>query len=66
MSSRQLAAALERIHAIEALEEPRDDPETSREDAGGVEERAERVGPERGAQEPETARRPWWIRIFGD
>jgi hypothetical protein len=56
---RLLAAALERIPAIEAAPEPRDEPETSRQDAGGVEDRGERAEPQTGAQE---ARRPWWLR----
>ncbi|MDP9481515.1 MAG: hypothetical protein M3R38_38610, partial [Actinomycetota bacterium] len=69
-----LAAALERIPAIEA---PRDEPgapETARQDAGRVEDRPSAGEPQTGAEEPptnversteESARRPWWIRIFG-
>ncbi|MDP9426456.1 MAG: helicase RepA family protein [Actinomycetota bacterium] len=68
-----LAAALERIPAIEAPQEPRGEPETGRQDAGGV-DRGEAVEAQAGAEEPPTnversteepARRPWWIRIFG-
>ncbi len=72
---RLLAAALERIPAIEG---PRDGHEAPREDAGGVEDRGETAEAQRAAQDekteqydnvilpkPETARRPWWRRIFG-
>jgi hypothetical protein len=71
---RLLAAAFERIPALEAPSEPRDEPETNRQDAGGVEDRGERAEPQRGAEEhsgiperptEERARRPWWIRWFG-
>ncbi len=70
---RLLAAALERIPAIEA---PRDEPgapETARQDAGRVEDRPSAGEPQTGAQEhstiverptEETARKPWWLRIF--
>ncbi len=71
---RLLAAALERIPAIEAPQEPRGEPETGRQDAGGV-DRGEAVEAQAGAEEPptnversteESARRPsWWRRIFG-
>ncbi len=61
-----LAAALERIPAIEA---PRDEPgapETARQDAGRVEDRNETAEAQTGAREAEeTARRPWWLRILG-
>jgi hypothetical protein len=70
-----LAAALERIPALDAPREPRDEPETLHQDAGGVEDGGERAEPQRGAEEhstnverstEETARRPsWWRRIFG-
>ncbi len=56
---RLLAAALERIPAIEA---PRDEPhapETAPETSEGASPRSDRVGPQT------SARRPWWIRIFG-
>ncbi len=63
---RLLAAALERIPAIEAPQEPRAEPEPARQDAGGVEDRGERAEPQRAAQEPEgPAKRPWWIRWLG-
>ncbi len=54
-----LAAALERIPAIEA---PGDEPqgaETARETAEGAED------PEPVREPQTTARRPWWLRIFG-
>ncbi len=54
-----LAAALERIPAIEA---PRDEPgatETDAEASESTEPRSDRVGPQT------SARRPWWVRIFG-
>ncbi len=54
-----LAAALERIPAIEA---PRDGPgatETDAEASESTEPRSDRVGPQT------SARRPWWVRIFG-
>jgi hypothetical protein len=56
---RLLAAALERIPAIEAPPEARESPET-------VEEEPERAEPRpdvSGAQE--GARRPWWRKMFG-
>ncbi len=56
---RLLAAALERIPAIEA---PRDEPgatETDAEASESTEPRSDRVGPQT------SARRPWWVRIFG-
>ena len=57
---RLLAAALERIPAIEApRDEPRDAPETARQDAGGVEDRTERVAAQTDAQ-----RRSWFVRFF--
>ena len=44
----------------------RDAPETDAEAQEGVEPRSGTVGAQEGTQEPEeTARRPWWIRIFG-
>jgi excisionase family DNA binding protein len=64
----------ERIPELEAPPEPRDEPETARQDAGGVEERGERAEPQEVAQKrspigerpnEETVRRPWWIRVFG-
>ncbi|MDP9458679.1 MAG: helix-turn-helix domain-containing protein [Actinomycetota bacterium] len=71
---RLLAAALERIPAIEPPG-PRDEPEAARQDAGGVEDRGEPAEAQTDAQEPEesahfahfaqTPRRPWWRRIFG-
>ncbi len=51
----------ERVRELEAAPEPRDESETPREDAGGVEDRGESAEPQQGAQK---ARRPWWIRIF--
>ncbi len=57
----------ERVRELEAAPEPRDEPETPRRDAGGVEDQGETVEAQAGAEEPEgTARRPsWWVRIFG-
>ncbi len=56
----------ERVRELEAAPEPRDEPETSRQDAGGVEDRGEPVEAQETAREPEeTARRPWWVRWFG-
>ncbi len=65
----------ERIPELEAPAEPRDEPETVAEDAGGVEDRGDRAGPPMGVQEgnrnnvtdkePEAARKPWWVRWFG-
>jgi excisionase family DNA binding protein len=53
----------ERIPELEAAPEPRGEPETARQDAGGVEDRGERADAQRGAEE--TERRPWWVRWFG-
>ncbi len=58
---RLLAAALERIPAIEPAG-ARDEPETVAEASRGTETPEEPTD----AQEPEgTASRPWWVRIFG-
>ncbi|MDP9480699.1 MAG: hypothetical protein M3R38_34405, partial [Actinomycetota bacterium] len=60
-----LAAALERIPAIEAPQGPRDAPQTDAEPPGGgtPEERTE---PQGGARETEgAARRPWWLGWLG-
>ena len=70
---RLLAAALERIPAIEALQNASHGLETSAEAPEGASPRSDTVGPRIGAQEPEgldkrteqTARRPWWLRWFG-
>jgi len=51
-----LAAALERIPAIEAPPEPRESPETAREGQSDTHTPPE---PQEGAQ------RPWWRRMFG-
>jgi excisionase family DNA binding protein len=56
----------ERMRELEPPSEPRDEPETARQDAGGVEDRGERAEAQADVQEPEeTARRPWWVRWFG-
>jgi hypothetical protein len=56
---RLLAAALERIPAIEAPQEARESPET-------VEEGPERAEPRPSTSEAhEGAQRPWWRRWFG-
>ncbi|MDP9458348.1 MAG: hypothetical protein M3Q60_21800 [Actinomycetota bacterium] len=71
---RIIAGLVQRIPELEAAPEPRDEPETSRQDAGGVEGRAEAGETQTGAEEhstvadrptEETARRPWWVRWFG-
>jgi hypothetical protein len=59
---RIIAGLVQRIPELEAPQEPRDEPQTPRQDAGGVEDRGEASEPQTGA---ETARRPWWMRIFG-
>ncbi len=56
----------ERVRELEAAPEPRDEPETVAEDAEEVEDRGERAEAQEAAREPqETAKRPWWVRIFG-
>ena len=55
---RLLAAALERIPAIEAPSEPRESPESVDQESESVESQAERGM-------PESAERPWWRRVFG-
>ena len=56
---RLLAAALERIPAIEAPSEPRESSQT-------VEEVPDRAEPQSGAPGArEGAQRPWWRRMFG-
>jgi hypothetical protein len=56
---RLLAAALERIPAIEAPSEPRESPET-------VEEQPERAEPRSVTVESqESVQRSWWRRVFG-
>jgi hypothetical protein len=56
---RLLAAALERIPAIEASPDERESPETVEQDP----ERAESRSGAGGAQE--SVRRPWWRRLIG-
>ena len=56
---RLLAAALERIPAIEAPSDERDDAETVEEEPDRTEPRSDAPGAQRGA------RRPWWRRVFG-
>ena len=56
---RLLAAALERIPAIEAPSEPRESPET-------VEEQPERAEPRSvTVDSQESVQRSWWRRVFG-
>ncbi len=64
----------EQVRELTAAPEPRDVPETPRQDAGGVEDRGGATGAQTGAEEhsgmperptEETARRPWWVRWFG-
>ena len=57
---RLLAAALERIPAIEAPPEPRESPETAEEASEGREPRPATEGAQEGVQH-----RPWWRRMFG-
>jgi excisionase family DNA binding protein len=56
---RLLAAALERIPAIEAPPDERESPQTVEEEP----KRAEPRPPAPGAQE--SVQRPWWRRVFG-
>ncbi len=56
---RLLAAALERIPAIEAPQEAADTPETVEEAPDRAEPRSATGGTQEGA------RRPWWRRVFG-
>jgi hypothetical protein len=56
---RLLAAALERIPAIETPQESSEAPETV-EEADSAESRSATAGAQEGAQ-----RRPWWRRVFG-
>jgi hypothetical protein len=62
---RLLAAALERIPAIEAPQEPRDGPQSAPEASEGASPRSGGVGAQEGVQEPQEERRPWWVRWFG-
>ena len=57
---RLLAAALERIPAIEAPQEPRESPETVTEASPGPE-------PSEAREEAQGAAQPhsWWRRVFG-
>ena len=73
VNRRLLAAALERIPAIEASLDVPQAPESAPESSGGTEPRSDTVGAQTGVQKPEglekqtdqTARRPWWLRWFG-
>jgi hypothetical protein len=56
---RLLAAALERIPAIEAPSEERGSPQRSEEDPDRAEPRPSAEGAQEGVQ------RPWWRRVFG-
>jgi hypothetical protein len=56
---RLLAAALERIPAIEAPSEPRESPRTVEEEQGRGEPHPDAPGAQEGVQ------RPWWRRVFG-
>ncbi len=64
---RIIAGLIERLPS--QLEPPRDEPgasETVAEASEGASPRSDTVGAQTDVQEPEgTARRPWWIRIFG-
>ncbi len=59
---------------LEARAGPRDEPQTGPEASEGASPRSGTVGAQEGAQEhsnlferptEETARRPWWVRVFG-
>ncbi len=63
------------IRELTAPPGPRAEPETVAEDAGEVEDQGERAEAQEDAEghsnmferpDEETARRPWWRRIFGD
>jgi excisionase family DNA binding protein len=56
---RLLAAALERIPAIQAPPDERESPETAEEQQGRGEPHPATVGAQEGVQ------RPWWRRVFG-
>ncbi len=56
---RLLAAALERIPAIEAPSEPRESPQTVEEEQGRGQPHPDAPGAQEGVQ------RPWWRRVFG-
>jgi hypothetical protein len=56
---RLLAAALERIPAIEAPSDEREPPESAEEAPKGSEPRSAATGAQEGV------RRPWWRRVFG-
>lgn len=64
---RLLAAALERIPAIEAPASPeRESPETVEEASEGAEPRPSTEGSRAGAQGAQSeVRRPWWRRVLG-
>ncbi len=55
---RIIAGLVQRIPELGATPEPRDEPETVAEDAGGVEDRSDTVGAQT------RARRPWWVRMI--
>ncbi len=60
---RIIAGLVQRIPELEAAPEPRDEPETVAETSEGASPRSDTVGAQEGAQG--TARKPWWLRIFG-
>ena len=64
---RLLAAALERIPAIEAPEDRPQAPESAPDASDeATTPHRDTVGAQEGVQEPEeTARRPWWLRLIG-
>lgn len=56
----------ERIPELEAVQEPRDAPETPPATSGSPSPHPDTVGAQTGAREPEgTGRRPWWLRWLG-
>lgn len=69
---RKDAILLRLTERIPELEAPRDEPqapETASETSEGASPRPDTVGPQTGAREPTggegSARRPWWLRLFG-
>ncbi len=63
---RIIAGLVQRIPELGAAPEPRDEPETPPEKEEGASPHPDTVEAQAGAQEPgETARRPWWVRLFG-
>ncbi len=63
---RIIAGLVQRVPELEAPSSRRNDHETPPDPSEGAEPPPDTVEPQTGVQEPEaTARRPWWVRIFG-